>query len=82
MAKPTNRKKRNKLTVALLSPILIIVFIVGWSLYFIGQSRQPKAKQPQKPFKKTPAQQDEIELIVIPQEEKQTVSQSVQHQVD
>ena len=38
MTKPTNRKKRNKLTVALLAPILIIVFIVGWSLYWIRPS--------------------------------------------
>ena len=69
MAKSTSRKKRNKLTVALLAPILLIVFIVGWSLYWIGQSGQPKAKQPQKPINKTPAKQDEVELIMIPQEE-------------
>ncbi len=74
MAKSTIRKNRSKLKVALLSPILIVVFIVGWSLYFIGQSGQPKSKQPQKPNIKKPTQADEIELIVIPQEERQILA--------
>jgi hypothetical protein len=69
MNKSTSRKKRNKLTVALFSPILIIAFIVGWSLYWIGQLGQPKANQPQKPIDKTPAKQNEVELIMIDQEE-------------
>ena len=75
MIKPTIRKKRGKLKVALLSPIFIAVFIVGWSLYFIGQSGEPKTKQPQKPVIKRPAQPSEIELIVIPQEERQILTQ-------
>jgi hypothetical protein len=69
MTKPISRKKRNKLTVALLAPILIIVFIVGWSLYWIGQS-----KQPEKTINKTPAKQDEFELIVIPPQEKEILA--------
>jgi len=74
MTKPTIRKKRSKLKVALLSPILIVVFIVGWSLYFIGQSGQPKSKQPQKLIIKKPAQPNEIELMAIPQEERQILT--------
>jgi hypothetical protein len=70
MTKPTRRKKRSKFAVALLSPILAIVFVVGWSLSWIGQ---PKAKQQQKPIIKTQATQDKdsIELIVIPMQEEQ-----------
>lgn len=68
MAKPTNRKNRSKLTIALVAPILIIIFIVGWTLYWRGQ--QGTTKQPQKPNNKTPAKQDKIELIaILPQEE-------------
>ncbi|MGA3288882.1 MAG: hypothetical protein ABSD42_01405 [Candidatus Bathyarchaeia archaeon] len=74
MTKLTTRKKRSKLTVALLAPILIIVFIVGWSLYWIGQSRQPNTKQPQKTINKTPTKQDNIELIVIPPQEKEILA--------
>ncbi len=70
MTKPPTRKKRNKLAVALLAPILIIVFMVGWSLNWIGQARLRNAKQPQKPINKTPAKQDQVELIVIPPQEK------------
>jgi flagellar basal body-associated protein FliL len=68
MTKPTGRKKRSKLTAAILSPILLIVFIVGWALFLTG-SRQPKVKQTQKPIKSTTAPQDNVELIVIPIEE-------------
>ena len=74
MTKPTNRKKRGKLTILLLAPILAIVFIAGWSLYWIGQSTQPQTKQPQKPTNKTPTNQNEIELIIIPKQEEQTLT--------
>lgn len=74
MAKLIKRKKRNKFIVALMSPILAIVFIVGWSLYYIGRLRQPKVKQQQqKQNNKKPAHQNEIELIAIPNEEIQTL---------
>jgi hypothetical protein len=65
--KPT-RRKRNKLTLALLAPILILGFIVGWALYWIGQSGKTKAKQPNKPINRAPAKQNEVELIMIPKE--------------
>ena len=74
MTKPTTRKKRGKLTIALLAPISIIVFIVGWSLYWIGQSGQRNTKQPQKPIKKTTAEQDQVELIVISPKEQQILA--------
>ena len=74
MTKLTTRKKRSKLTVALLAPILIIVFIVGWSLYWIGQSRQLNEKQPQKSINKTPTKQGNIELIMIPPQEEQILA--------
>jgi hypothetical protein len=74
MTKPTTRKKRSKLTVALLAPIFLIVFIAGWSLYWIGQSWQQNTKQPQKPINKTTPKQDNIELIMIPQQEEQILA--------
>ncbi len=69
MVKTTGRKKRSKLTAAILSPILLIVFIVGWVLFITGQSRHQKVKQTQKPVKSTSISQDNVELIVIPAEE-------------
>ena len=68
MAKTAKRKKRNKFVIALLSPVLIITFMIGWILYYIGQ---PKSKQPQKTINQTPTRQDEVELILIPPEENQ-----------
>ena len=69
MSKTIHEKKRNDFEIALLSllsPILVIFFI---AVTFIGESRQPKAKQPQRQIKNTPAEQDGIEFSVIPQEE-------------
>jgi hypothetical protein len=67
--KPLYKKKPSKLHVVLLAPILAIVFMLGWSLYCIGQTNQSKASQPQKQIKKTHTNQNEIELFVIPQQE-------------
>jgi hypothetical protein len=75
MAKPTYGKKRNRLVVTLLSPVLIAVFIVGWVLYFIGQSERPTAKQPHQTISRGPPSQDEIELIVIPNEEEKILAE-------
>ena len=73
MTKPTARKKHSKFIIALLAPVLAVVFIVGWSLSWIGE---PKAKQPQKPVTKTHAAQDKdsIELIAIPAPEEQILA--------
>ena len=76
MIKPTNRKKRNSLKVVLLAPIFVIFFIAGWSLYWIGQSWQQNTKQPKKPLNSTPTNQNEVELIMIPQQEEQILPQT------
>ena len=36
MIKSVSRKKRHKLAIAVLAPILMVVFVVGWSLALIG----------------------------------------------
>ena len=71
VVKPINRRKQNKLKVFLLAPICAIVFIVGWSLYWIGQS---KPKQAQKTISKVPSKQDQVELIMIPLQENEALT--------
>ena len=68
MTKPTNRKKRNKLTILLLAPVMALTFIVGWSLCSIGQIGLQNTKQPQKQTAINHAKQDTVELFMIPQE--------------
>jgi len=53
--------------------------MVGWSLYWIGQSGQPKTRQLQKPTSKTPTKQDEFELIAIPKQEEQILTTKPHH---
>lgn len=74
MTKSPSRKRRSKLTAILAAPILALIFIVGWSLYWIGQSRHHNPKQQQKPTSKASSKQDEVELIMIPQEEEQMLA--------
>ncbi len=69
MGNPVFEKKRNKIAIILLSPILVPLFLIGWALYQIEQSRLPKTKPPQKAINTTAAKKDEIEFYVIPQEQ-------------
>lgn len=74
MAKsPNKRKKRSKLAVALLLPITAAMFLLGWTLFCIGQ-RQTKTKQPQKPLNTASAEKEELELIFISDKEEQIIA--------
>jgi hypothetical protein len=64
--KPTQRKKRSKIVRILLLPILAPIFLIGWSLYHIGESTH---KQKPKPKNKTSATPENIELMAIPEQE-------------
>ena len=46
LTKPTSKKKRNKLIIALLAPILLILLIAGWFLYK-RKGKAPKGKTKQ-----------------------------------
>ncbi len=71
MTKRPNGKKRNKLTILLLAPVMVVTFIVGWSLYWIGNTKQ---KQLQAPTPKIQAEQDTVQLMVIQRKEEQTIT--------
>jgi hypothetical protein len=70
MTKRHNRKKRSKLTILLLAPIMALTFIVGWSLYWIGNT---KHKQNHSTVPKIGVEQDPIQLMVITKQEEQTI---------
>jgi Rieske Fe-S protein len=70
MTKRQNRKKRSALSVLILAPVMALTFIVGWSLYWIGNTKQ---KQPQAPTPKIHAEQNPVQLMVIPMQEEQTI---------
>ena len=73
MTKRPNRKKRSKLAILLLAPVIALTFIVGWSLYWIGNKQQ---KQTQATTPKIDAEQDPVELMVIPMQEEQTITKN------
>jgi flagellar basal body-associated protein FliL len=71
MTKRPNRKKRSKFAIFLLAPVMALTFIVGWSLYWIGNKQQ---KQPQAPTPKIHAEQDPVQLMVIPVQQEQIIT--------
>lgn len=71
MTKRPNRKKRSKLTIIILAPVLALTFIIGWTLYWVGNT---KHKQPHSTAPKINANQDPVHLIVIPGQEEQTIT--------
>ena len=67
MKKPTKGRRRSRIIKFLLLPLFAIIFVVGWSLYWVGQR---ETKQPKKPVNRTTTKlNEELELIVIPKEE-------------
>jgi hypothetical protein len=65
MIKSNTKNKRSKLQIILIAPLLAIIFLVGWTLYNIGE---PNHKLKQKPAKVTVRSQEELELMAIPTE--------------
>jgi flagellar basal body-associated protein FliL len=41
-----SKGKRNKAVIALLLPVIIFLWIVGWSLYWIGRQKESRKPQP------------------------------------
>jgi hypothetical protein len=70
MTKIAYRKKRNKATRILLSPLFAVVFLIGWTFYYLGE---PKHKQTQKPNIKATIQTESVHLMVIPPQQEQTI---------
>ena len=36
------KRKRNKAIIALFLPVIIFLWMIGWSLYWIGSQKQPR----------------------------------------
>ena len=51
-------RKRNRAIIVLLLPALISIWIVGWSLYWIGHRRESQELQPS-----SPKEEDYVSLI-------------------
>ena len=51
------KRKRSRLVVALLLPVLVLVWLVGWSMYWLGHQRTDNKRN--KPAPK----EDNVELV-------------------
>jgi hypothetical protein len=65
LTKPKGRSKRNKAIIVLLLPAIIFLWIIGWSLYWIGHQKEPREVQPSSSHK----EEDYVSLIPIVLEE-------------
>jgi hypothetical protein len=71
MTKAPKKRKRSKLTILLLAPIMAFTFIIGWSLYWIGNT---KLKQKHSTDPKIRTDHDPIQLMVIPNQEEKAIT--------
>lgn len=51
------KRKRSRFVIALLLPALVFVWLVGWSMYWLGHQRKDKEKN------KTTHKEDNIKLV-------------------
>ena len=58
------KRKRNKAIIVLLLSAIIFLWIIGWSLYWIGHQKEPRKAQPS-----SPKEEDHVSLIPIVLEE-------------
>jgi preprotein translocase subunit YajC len=55
-----SKKKRSKAVIVLLLPVVVILWIFGWSLYWIGRQRECRKAEP------VSSLQEEDNVILVP----------------
>ena len=63
------RLKRNNIMTLLLLPVVIFIFLLGWSMYWIGDQKRPK-KRTEKTKREKPPKKDNVTFMPIILEEK------------
>jgi len=56
---PKNKKKRSRAVIVLLLPVVVILWIFGWSLYWIGRQRESGKSEPAS----SPQEKDNVTLV-------------------
>ena len=67
------RRKRNNIMGLFLVPVLIFIFLMGWSMYWIGDQKRPK-KRTDKTKRETPPKKDNVTFMPIILEEKPEIT--------
>jgi len=62
---PKGRSRRHKAIIVLLLPAIIFLWIVGWSLYWIGHQKEPRKAQ----SSSSPKEEEHVNLMPIVLEE-------------
>jgi len=67
------RRKRNRIMTLFLLPVLIFIFFMGWSMYWIGGQKRPD-KGAKKTKLKEPSKKDNVTFMPIILEEKPEIT--------
>jgi len=74
LAASKRRHKRNKAMRIMLLPVMIFMFLIGWSMYWIGNRKRPVKRQ-RKPLKKEKDNvKDNVTVIPIVYEEPEEIA--------
>jgi len=68
-----NRKRSKGLTFALF-PVLMVIFVMGWCIYFMGDDKRMNARV--KATASPKVQEDSVTFLAMPFEEKQEIVSS------
>jgi flagellar basal body-associated protein FliL len=66
---PKGKRKRSKIVTIMLLPALVVIFIIGWCMYCVGDQKRPTKRQ-DKPLKK---EKDYVTIMPIVYEETQEI---------
>ena len=67
------RRKRNRAMTLFLLPVLIFIFLMGWSMYWVGSQKRP-LKRAKKTKLKEPSKKDNVTFMPIILEEKPEIT--------
>jgi flagellar basal body-associated protein FliL len=65
MRKAPKRRKRNRAIMVLLLPVMAILWLIGWGLYWVGSK-----KQPAKPAKSNRQEDEDVTFTMLMPEQK------------
>lgn len=76
MATSKGKRKRNKAMIIMLLPMLIVIFIIGWFMYWMGDEKRTDKIQHKPPKQQKQPEKDNVTIMPIVFEEPQEIPNS------
>jgi len=74
LATSKGKRKRNKTMTIMLLPMLIVIFIIGWFMYWMGDEKRSTKTQHKPPKQHEQPEKDNVTILPIIFEEPQEIT--------